>query len=69
MMKHFLITLLFTGITTMLFSQSEIAADPTSISPLLIGEKIPDITLLDVSGKKVNLLELASQKPSVMPLL
>jgi peroxiredoxin len=66
MMKHFLITLFFTGITTILFSQSEIAADPTSISPLLIGEKIPDITLSDVSGKKVNLLELASQKPSVM---
>jgi peroxiredoxin len=65
-MKHFLSTLLFTGITTMLFSQAEIVAEPTSITPLLIGEKIPDITLLDVSGKKINLLELASQKPSVI---
>jgi len=66
MMKHFFITLLFIGIAPMLFSQSEIAAEPTSISPLLIGEKIPNITLSDVSGKKINLLELASLKPSVI---
>jgi len=66
MMKHFFITLLFTGITTFLFSQSEIAAESTAISPLLIGEKIPNIALSDVSGKKINLLELAAQKPSVI---
>ena len=65
-MKHLLITLLFTGITSLLFSQSDIAPEPTAISPLLIGEKIPNITLSDVSGKKINLLELASQKPSVI---
>lgn len=65
-MKHLFITLLFTGITTMLFSQSEIATDPTAIAPLLIGEKIPNITLSHVSGKKINLLELAAQKPSVI---
>lgn len=50
----------------MVFSQSEIPADPTAISPLLIGEKIPNITLFDVSGKKINLLELAAQKASVL---
>jgi len=66
MMKHLSITLLFIGITTLLFSQSEIAAEPTAISPLLIGEKIPNITLSDVSGKKLNLLEVATQKPSVI---
>lgn len=65
-MKHFFITLLFTGISTMLFCQSEIATEPTAISPLLIGEKIPNITLSDVSGKKINLLELATHKPSVI---
>lgn len=65
MMKRFFITLLLTGINTMLFSQSEIAADPTAISPLLIGEKIPDVSLSDLSGKKIKLLELAAQKPSV----
>lgn len=65
-MKHFFTTLLFTGITTLVFSQSEIPADPTAISPLLIGEKIPNITLFDVSGKKINLLELAAQKASVL---
>ncbi|MFN3841536.1 MAG: peroxiredoxin-like family protein [Cyclobacteriaceae bacterium] len=66
MMKHFFITLLFTGITSLLFSQSEVAVEPTAISPLLIGEKIPNITLSDVSGKKINLFELVSQKPSVI---
>lgn len=50
----------------MLFSQSEIATEPTAISPLLIGEKIPNITLSDVSGKKINLLEFAAKKPSVI---
>jgi peroxiredoxin len=65
-MKHLFITLVFTGITYLSFSQSEIAAQPTDISPLLIGEKIPNIALSDVSGKRVNLLELATQKPSVI---
>jgi peroxiredoxin len=65
-MKLVFITLFFTGITTLLFSQSEIAPESTAISPLLIGEKIPGITLSDVAGKKINLLELASQKPSVI---
>lgn len=65
-MKRFLLALLFSGITTLLFSQAEIAADPTAIAPLLIGEKIPDITLSDVSGKKIKLLERITQKSSVI---
>lgn len=66
-MKHFFITLLVvSGITSMVFSQSEIAPEPTAISPLLIGEKIPEITLSDVSEKKISLRELAAQKPSVI---
>lgn len=65
-MKYFFITLLFAGITTLLFSQSDIATEPTSIAPLLIGEKIPNIALSDVSGKKINLLEFVARKPSVI---
>jgi peroxiredoxin len=65
-MKHVFVTLFLTGISTLLFSQTEIAAEPTAISPLLIGEKIPGVTLTDVSGKRINLLELAAQKPSVI---
>lgn len=66
MMKHLIMTFLFTGITPLLFAQSEVAVEPTAISPLLIGEKIPNITLSDVAGKKMGLLELAAQKPSVI---
>ncbi len=55
-MKHFFITLLIAGFTTSLYSQSDIAAESTAISPLLIGEKIPNITLSDISGKKNKLV-------------
>lgn len=65
-MKLFFTTLVFVGFTSCLFSQADVAPEPTAISPLLIGEKIPGITLSDVSGKKMNLLELAAQKPSVI---
>jgi peroxiredoxin len=65
-MKHLFITLLITGITSNLFSQSAIATEPTAISPLLVGEKIPNISLADVSGKKISLHELAAQKQTVI---
>lgn len=65
-MKHFFYTLLFTGFAFLSFSQSNVPADPTAISPLLIGEKIPGVTLVDVAGKDVNLLDLAARKPSVV---
>lgn len=65
-MKHLLCTLLFTSLASLSFSQSDLPADPTAISPLLIGEKIPALTLVDMSGKDVSLLDLAAQKPSVI---
>lgn len=65
-MKHLLCALLFTSLASLSFSQSDLPADPTAISPLLIGEKIPALTLVDMSGKDVSLLDLAAQKPSVI---
>ncbi|WP_434928465.1 peroxiredoxin-like family protein [Shewanella sp. HL-SH2] len=39
-----------------------IALDENSISPLLNGHEIPDVTLTTVEGKAINLKELVSQK-------
>ena len=45
---------------TALASAQDIPKNATDISPLLIGEKIPDIVLSDVNGLPVSLSELTS---------
>ncbi len=39
---------------------------PEDISPLLYGEKIPEVTLLDASGKSVNLNLKVAEKPTIL---
>ena len=39
---------------------------PEDISPLLYGEKIPVVTLLDVSGKSFDLNKAVSEKPTIL---
>lgn len=57
-------------IALVLFSGTLIAQDipkeATDISPLLIGEQVPDIVLKDVDGKPVSLIELVAQKQTVL---
>jgi peroxiredoxin len=65
-MRHFLFLLVISGIASVSHAQSEIAAEPTAIAPLLIGERIPNTALCDMFGKKVGLLELAALKPSIV---
>lgn len=66
-MKKFLHSFVFFNLMALIsFSQSAIPAEANDISPLLIGERVPDVTLSDVSGKKHNLRELTSQTPSVV---
>jgi peroxiredoxin len=48
------------------FSQTTVASLPADISPLLIGEKIPDSKLHDVNGQEVGLSSLIAAKPSVL---
>lgn len=52
-----LLTLLFFS-----FSQAQIAEKPEDVSPLLIGEKIPNTTLLDTEGKSVQTNDVLNQK-------
>lgn len=39
---------------------------PEDISPLLVGEKVPDVTLADVSGNAVGLSGLVSSQPTIL---
>lgn len=45
---------------------SQIAADASSISPILVGEKIPEMTLVDTDNQPTALSSLIKQKPTVM---
>ena len=45
---------------------SQIAEKAIDISPLLIGEKIPDITLLSLEGKQRSFASITAGKPSVI---
>jgi len=44
-------------------SYARIAEKTVDISPLLIGEKIPDITLISTDGKQVTLASITGEKP------
>lgn len=43
-----------------------IPANAADVSPLLIGEKIPSVTLTDITGKEIDLSQQVQQKPSVL---
>lgn len=45
---------------------AQVAQNPEDISPLLIGEKLPETTLLDENGKSVNLNEEIAKKNTVL---
>ncbi|MFH1050257.1 MAG: peroxiredoxin-like family protein [bacterium] len=39
---------------------------PQSISPLIIGKKIPDMMLTDIYGNEVNLKKIISERPTIL---
>ena len=47
------------------FSQNDLPKLATGVAPLLIGEKIPSLTLKSVDNNVVNLAELFSKKRTV----
>jgi cytochrome oxidase Cu insertion factor (SCO1/SenC/PrrC family) len=47
-------------------SYAWIAENAVDISPLLIGEEIPDITLISTDGKQVTLASITGEKPSIL---
>ncbi|TDE51411.1 peroxiredoxin-like family protein [Flavobacterium sp. GT3P67] len=47
-------------------AQNDLPKSATEIAPLLIGEKIPNVTLKSVENKEVNLTELITKKKTVL---
>jgi peroxiredoxin len=58
----FYLILVFPGLSQTLTASKE----PTSVTPLLIGQKVPSVILSNVKGLPVNLQELLIEKPSVI---
>lgn len=50
----------------MVQAQGDIPSGPTDISPLLIGEQVPEISLLSLEGDDISLNKIFAQKPSVI---
>lgn len=47
-------------------SFSQVAEKPEDISPLLIGEKVPDTEITTVENIKIPLTEIVKEKPSIL---
>jgi peroxiredoxin len=58
--------LVFTLLTSVLTINAQLPQNPEDISPLLIGEKLPDATLLNEIGKSVNLTDEIAKKNTVL---
>lgn len=64
-MKKILLIFL-TALTSAAHAQSAVPKAATDISPLLIGEKIPNVTLETTEKADVNILELLKKKKTVL---
>lgn len=65
-MKNTFLTLSFLFVSIMLTAQTELPKTPTDVSPLLIGEKMPNLTLKSVDNTDVNLLETFGKKKTIL---
>ncbi|KRD07588.1 antioxidant AhpC [Flavobacterium sp. Root901] len=64
-MKKILLIFL-TALTSAVYSQNAVPVSATDISPLLIGEKIPNAVLKTSENTDVNVLELLKKKKTVL---
>ena len=61
-----LLILLTAALTTLSARAQDVPKEAIDISPLLIGEKVPDSKLSDIEGKEVYLLALAGRRQTVI---
>lgn len=47
-------------------SFGQVAETPEDISPLLIGEKVPQVAILSVGNERIPLRQIVSEKPTVL---
>jgi peroxiredoxin len=64
-MKKLFLTI-FSLILFLSSSKAQVADKAENISPLLIGEKIPEATLTTTKGENIQLSKIISEKPSVV---
>lgn len=65
MKRIFILFFLVTLISSVrLYAQLPAVAE--DISPLLIGEQVPDVVLTDIQGNDRSLLQLAQEKPTIL---
>jgi peroxiredoxin len=64
-MKNFLLVSLLI-FSSLVFSQSEIPKVATDISPLLVGEKVPEIGLLSADNSQLLLSKVTSNKKTIL---
>lgn len=69
-MKKIVFTILFLTICTTIFPQEEkkvrVAKNANEICPILVGEKLPDITLKNSDKTMFNLNEAVSKQPTLL---
>ena len=58
------IILLFLGL--IVNAQTNLPKSPTEISPLLIGEKIPSVTLQNIDGKNIKFNDITKSKKTIL---
>lgn len=65
-MKKHILLLVLSFISIAAVAQNDLPKLPTEISPLLVGEKIPNLKLKSVDNVEVNLAELISKKRTIL---
>lgn len=66
MTKKTLLVFAFLTLTFITNMHSQVPKNAEDISPLLIGEQIPEATLLDVDGNSIQLNNILKEKPTVL---
>ncbi|HRV55211.1 MAG TPA: peroxiredoxin-like family protein [Mangrovimonas sp.] len=56
--------LLFMFVSSLLFTQ--VPENPEDVSPLLVGEKIPEVMITNLNGDDVSLQQILKEKPTVL---
>lgn len=56
--------LLFMFVSSLVFSQ--VPENPEDVSPLLVGEKIPEVMITNLNGDDVSLQQILKEKPTVL---
>ena len=60
----FFITVFFFFFLTILVTNAKVPANPQDVSPSLIDEPLPKVTLQDLYGTNISLQEILDEKPT-----